>query len=126
MTIQNEKTATSNFLSIRREQNPKGRVYKIPDIGNTLKPFDVFGIDEKWKWFAWEFKYIKTNKINYETAYKHLEPHQIVNLHKVNELWCDSKIICYHELTKEFYIYNFKILNDIPKMTQTSEKVRED
>lgn len=79
-----------------------------------LKPFDVFGFYKdklnNINWFAREFKYIDTKTINYRSAYKKLEPHQIINLSVLSRMWIESLVIAYHKHTNQFYIYNFEIL----------------
>jgi hypothetical protein len=61
--------------------------------------------------FVWEFKYIKTKKINYKTVYAHLEPHQITNLFKLSNMGADAQVIAYHMETQQYYFYPFRLLN---------------
>jgi hypothetical protein len=116
MLLKNESQATTSYLNSRRNEVWKnGWAYKIPDVGRALKPFDVIGVMRdrlgNIQMFVREFKYIKTKKINYETAYAHLEPHQITNLYKLSEMGVDAKVIAYHQETQKYYLYPFKVLN---------------
>lgn len=116
MLLKNESQAITSYLNSRRNEAwANGWAYKIPDVGRSLKPFDVIGVEmtklNDLNMFVREFKYIRTKKIDYETVYAHLEPHQITNLFKLSEMGVDAEVIAYHPVTDKYYLYPFKVLN---------------
>lgn len=44
-------------------------------------------------------------------TYAHLEPHQIMNLFKLSNMWVEALVIAYHAHTQEYIIYPFKLLD---------------
>lgn len=102
-----EREALTPYLNALRKQNPSRRVYKIPDEGISQKPFDVLVVKDGGIAMWFEFKYVRTKKMWYQSIYDALEPHQIINLQKIKNLWWEAIIWAYHPHTDQFYTYPF-------------------
>lgn len=80
------------------------RAYKIPDIWNSLKPFDILWVND-WCWIAIEVKVIKKKKytIWIDDFDWLLEPHQIINLKEFKQNgWLTYLAWFYPDLKKIF------------------------
>jgi len=91
----NEKEVTTSHLQQCRSRG--AFTFKIPDIGNTLKPFDAF-VTYGWTTYAIEYKYGRSKDV-----LSIIEPHQwyALTLHQRN--WWTSLIIHYYN--KSIYYY---------------------
>jgi len=83
-------------------------VYKLPDIGYTLKPFDIIALKD-WKATAIELKYGRVN--TYERIYKMLRPNQVWWLLHFQEHWWIPLIIGWDKKENKSYTYIFKYQN---------------
>ena len=81
------------------------RVYKLPDIGYTLKPFDIVALKDG-KALAIELKY--GNVSTYDKIYKMLRPNQVWWLLHFQEHWGNSKVIGWDKKENKMYEYIFK------------------
>lgn len=105
----NEKEASTKLLYILRNKYVnEGWLYKFTDASAWTKPFDVFAII---KWFAIgiELKYIRLKRVSdvEKTTRGMLEPHQMLNLKKIENAWGCGYIWAYVEVEKTFYLFPF-------------------
>lgn len=100
----NEKDFQKDYIKFLKDD--WYRVYKLPDIGYTLKPFDIIAVKD-WKPLAIELKYWRLD--TYDKIYKMLRPNQVWWLHHFQEHWGSSAIIWFDKQTKQVYCYKFKL-----------------
>lgn len=94
------------FFQHLRKEFTWAVIEKIPDVGNFQKQYDWWML-YKWEYIAFECKHTKkviTSKFN---PFKLLEPHQAINLLKVQKNGWQSYVVVYSEADKDFYIYEF-------------------
>ena len=99
----NEKDFQSAYIKYLKEN--WYRVYKLPDIGYTLKPFDIVALKD-WKATAIELKYGRVD--TYDKIYKMLRPNQVGWLLHFQEHWWESLVIGWDKADKQIYEYKFK------------------
>ena len=80
-------------------------VYKFPDIGYTLKPFDLIALKDG-KAVAIELKYWRVD--TYDKIYKMLRPNQVGWLLHFQEHWWTSIISGWDKKENKVYTYTFK------------------
>ena len=80
-------------------------VYKFPDIGYTLKPFDLIALKDG-KATAIELKYWRVD--TYDKIYKMLRPNQVGWLLHFQEHWGESKIVWWDSKKQKIFEYGFK------------------
>lgn len=80
-------------------------VYKFPDIGYTLKPFDLIALKDG-KATAIELKYWRVD--TYDKIYKMLRPNQVGWLLHFQEHWGVSLISGWDKKENKVYTYTFK------------------
>lgn len=100
----NEKDFQKDYIKYLKEE--WYWVYKFPDIGYTLKPFDIIALKDG-KTIAIELKYWRVNE--YNRIYKMLRPNQVGWLHHFQEHWGSSAIIGRDKTDKQIYCYKFKL-----------------
>lgn len=83
-------------------------VYKLPDIGFSLKPFDIVAV-KNWKAYAIELKYWEV--WDYEKIYKMLRPNQVGWLLHFQEHWGISKVVWFDKKSWLVYEYPFKYID---------------
>lgn len=93
----NEKEFTTNHLWLCKSL--WSFTFKIPDIWNTLKPFDAIVMHD-WTSYAIEYKYQRASDV-----LSIVEPHQRYALVLYQRNWWTSLIIHYHKTS----IYYYKI-----------------
>lgn len=79
-------------------------VYKFPDIGYTLKPFDLIAI-KPGEILTIELKYGRVD--TYDKIYKMLRPNQVGWLLHTQEHWCTSMIVWRDKKDNKIYSYPF-------------------
>ena len=80
-------------------------VYKFPDVGFTLKPFDIIALI--WgKAMAIELKYGRVD--TYDKIYKMLRPNQVGWLNHFQEHGWTSWIVGWDKKENYMYVYSFK------------------
>lgn len=99
----NEKEFQSDY--IKRLKEDGYWVYKFPDIGYTLKPFDLIAI-KPGEVLTIELKYGRVD--TYDKIYKMLRPNQVGWLLHTQEHWCTSMIVWRDKKDNKIYKYNFK------------------
>ena len=99
----NEKSFVTAYLKDMKDSWQW--VYKLPDIGYVLKPFDAISV-ELWVPFAMEFKYWDVN--TYKKAYNMLRPNQIWWLKRFQEAGWKSFIIWWDVKDEKIYTYPFE------------------
>ena len=99
----NEKEFQKAYIEQLRENGYW--VYKFPDIGYTLKPFDLIAI-KPWEVLTIELKYGRVD--TYDKIYKMLRPNQVGWLLHTQEHWCTSMIIGWDKKENKMYEYIFK------------------
>lgn len=102
-TYNNEKEFQSAYVKYLR--NSWYWVYKLPDIGYTLKPFDIVAL-RNGSALAVELKY--GNVDTYDKIYKMLRPNQVWWLLHFQQQWWMSVIVWWDKKTKQIYSYIFK------------------
>lgn len=107
-----ESEATTRLINFLEKENPKWFLWKIPDIWNVNKIFDLIWTWDNWIFLWREIKFIREKKISYESVYSKLEFHQIISLYRVKEAWWNAMVIAYHKENKEFIFYPFSIIED--------------
>lgn len=105
-----ENEVTTRLFTMLREKYPKAFVWKIPDIGNKLKPCDWIRIMPWPKVYIIEAKMIKEKvRDNYQEMFiKKMEPLQILTFHKLTQLGIDCVMLWYHIHTHTFYSIIYK------------------
>lgn len=106
-----ESEATTFRLNKMREKyGDTIFLYKIWDIGNTLKPCDVVGAWLKWKAIAIEFKllHIDSSKCTYKKVLSKVQWQQIATLENYKRAGGISLLIAYCDKTNDFIIYDYK------------------
>ena len=98
----NEKEFQSD--SIKQLKEDGYWVYKLPDIGYTLKPFDLIAI-KPGEILTIELKYGRVD--TYDKIYKMLRPNQVGWLLHTQEHWCTSMIVWRDKKDNKIYKYNF-------------------
>lgn len=101
---------TARLFSKLREEYHDAFIWKIPDIGNKLKPCDWIWIFTWPKVYAIEVKMIK-DKVwdNYQEMFvKKMEPLQMLTFHKLTKLGIDCVMVWYHVPTHTFYNIIYK------------------
>ena len=102
----NEAEATSKLLAILRTYQNTWR-YKLPDIGNTTKPVDIFG-NVSWTFVACELKYLnEVPKDLVAGIHKKLELHQIATLVQTKQLGWLSIIWWYIKPFNSLYLFEW-------------------
>lgn len=99
----NEKEFQTAYIKYLKEN--WYRVYKLPDIGYTLKPFDIIAI-KPGEIQTIELKYGDVN--TYDKIYKKLRPNQVGWLLNTQEHWCNALIVGWDKGDKQIYTYKFK------------------
>lgn len=99
----NEKEFQSDYIKQLKEDGYW--VYKFPDIGYTLKPFDLIAI-KPGEVLTIELKYGRVD--TYDKIYKMLRPNQVGWLLHTQEHWCTSMIVWRDKKDNKVYKYNFK------------------
>lgn len=99
----NEKEFQSDYIKQLKEDGYW--VYKFPDIGYTLKPFDLIAI-KPGEILTIELKYGRVD--TYDKIYKMLRPNQVGWLLHTQEHWCTSMIVWRDKKDNKIYKYNFK------------------
>jgi len=99
----NEKDFQADYIKALKED--WYWVYKLPDIGYTLKPFDIVALKD-WKFTAIELKYGNVNE--YDKIYRMLRPNQVWGLLHVQEHWGISIIAGWDKKENKMYEYIFK------------------
>lgn len=102
-SYKNEKDFQADYIKMLKDD--WYWVYKLPDIGYTLKPFDIVAL-KNWRFIAIELKY--WNVDTYDKIYKMLRPNQVGGLLHVQEHWCTSMIVWRDKKDNKIYKYNFK------------------
>ena len=102
-SYKNEKEFQTAYIKYLKED--WYRVYKLPDIGYTLKPFDIIAI-KPGEIKCIELKYGDVN--TYDKIYKKLRPNQVWGLLNTQEHWCNSIIVWRDKNDKQIYEYKFK------------------
>ena len=100
--FKNEKEFQSAFIKDLKEDGYW--VYKFPDIGYTLKPFDLIALKDG-KITAIELKYGSVN--TYDKIYKMLRPNQVGGLLHFQEHWGISLIVGWDKKESKVYSYTF-------------------
>ncbi len=82
--------------------------YKIPDIGNSLKPFDILWVKD-WYWVAIEVKIIKKKKFIFwlDDFNWLLEPHQIINLKEFKQNGWLAYLAWFYPDLKKIFIFSY-------------------
>lgn len=99
----NEKEFQSDY--IKQLKDDGYWVYKFPDIGYTLKPFDLIAI-KPGEVLTIELKYGRVD--TYDKIYKMLRPNQVGWLLHTQEHWCTSMIVWRDKKDNKIYKYIFK------------------
>lgn len=99
----NEKAFQTAYIKYLKENGYW--VYKLPDVGYTLKPFDIVALKDG-KALAIELKYGIVD--TYDKIYKMLRPNQVWWLLHFQQHWGTSAIIGWDKAQKQIYCYNFK------------------
>lgn len=99
----NEKEFQTDYIKQLKEDGYW--VYKFPDIGYTLKPFDLIAI-KPGEILTIELKYGRVD--TYDKIYKMLRPNQVGWLLHTQEHWCTSMIVWRDKKDNKIYKYNFK------------------
>ena len=103
LEFKNEKEFQSEYIKTLKDD--WYWVYKLPDIGYTLKPFDIVALKD-WKFVAIELKYGRVN--TYDKIYKMLRPNQVGWLLHVMEHWGISFVVGRDKKENKLYEYIFK------------------
>lgn len=111
MVFKKESEATTYRLNQQRKlYGNKVYLYKIWDIGNTLKPCDVL-----WAWLwgqaiAIEFKllHIDSAKCTYEKVLSKVQWQQLITLESYRRTWWKAWLIAYCDKSDDFIIYDYK------------------
>ena len=104
--MNSEARITKNFINLLiKKYTHHIWLYKIPDVWNSLKPFDVIWC-YKWKWLSFEFKYINKLECDYKNVLSLVQWNQILNLKKFAISWWLSYIVVYNKATKKYFIHN--------------------
>lgn len=109
-SLKNEAEATTWLLWYFREKIKDAWIYKIPDVGIALKPYDVCCV--VWdKFYPIEIKFIKNKKINRDIVkkqiMKNLEMHQAINLEYLRNIGNTSIVVGYAKNNKTFYFFKY-------------------
>lgn len=110
-TFSKESTATTFRMNKMREKyGDKVFLYKIWDIGNTLKPCDVVGVWIGWQSIAIEFKllHVTSEKCTYEKVKSKVQRQQLATLEAYHRAGGIAWVIAYCDKSNEFLIYNYK------------------
>lgn len=85
-------------------------LYKIWDIGNTLKPCDVVGAWLGWQAIAIEFKllHLDSAKCTYEKVLPKVQRQQLATLECYARAGWIAWLIAYCDKTNDFIIYDYK------------------
>jgi len=86
--------------------------YKLPDTGFSLKPFDMFYLEDGVP-FWMELKLFKKAELKtYEQIYKELRPNQIWWLYNFQQAWGQALLVGYCNVTKQTKTFKFRYLED--------------
>lgn len=99
----NEKEFQTDYIKQLKEDGYW--VYKFPDIGYTLKPFDLIAI-KPGEVLTIELKYGRVD--TYDKIYKMLRPNQVGWLLHFQEHWGISLIVGWDKKNNDVYSYPFK------------------
>lgn len=105
-----ESEATSHRLKmVRGKYGDTIALYKIADIGNTLKPCDILWVWLWWTWIAIEFKllHISSDKCTYEKVLSKTQRQQIATLECYKRAWWLAWLIVYCDKDNSFIIYDY-------------------
>ena len=102
VSFKNEKDFQKHYVNELR--NEWYWVYKLPDIGYTLKPFDIVAVKE-WVVYWIELKY--WNVDTYDKIYKMLRPNQVGWLKHLQEHWWKSLIVGRDKKSNSIFQYDF-------------------
>ena len=111
MVFKKESEATTYRLNkMRKTYGDEIFLYKISDIGNTLKPCDVV-----WAWLwgqaiAIEFKlmHIESSKCTYEKVLSKVQWQQIATLESYKRAGWLAWLVAYCDRSDDFILYDYK------------------
>ena len=87
-------------------------IYKLPDTGYNLKPFDMFAVKNGVPYWI-ELKLFKKKPLEtYEQIYKELRPNQIWWLYNIQQAGWQAKIVGYCNTQQKEIRFNFELLKD--------------
>ena len=109
MTKESEAT-TFRLNKMREKYGDTVFLYKIWDIGNTLKPCDVVGAWLGWQAIAIEFKllHLDSAKCTYEKVLPKVQRQQLATLECYARAGWIAWLIAYCDKTNDFIIYDYK------------------
>lgn len=111
MVFKKESEATTYRLNQQRKTyGDKIFLYKIWDIGNTLKPCDVVWVWHGWQAIAIEFKllHIVSSKCTYEKVLSKVQWQQIATLESYKRAGWIAWLIAYCDWDDRFITYDYK------------------
>lgn len=106
--FKNEAAATTHWLKEQRNKyEEKCRLYKIPDIWNTIKPCDVLWHIE-WVGVAIELKFFNIKRdITKEDILKNCSRQQLVTLETYSSWGGRWILVWYNRQTNKFYQFDY-------------------
>ena len=104
--LKKEKDITTLWLKKMAETDPTFLAYKIPDVGNSLKPFDLIGT-RKNKCFVCEIKLVEKEHVLINDIISKCSPHQLLSLQKYKSRWADAYLLWYSNVSEKFYFFQY-------------------